>query len=364
MIRVLVVDDSEVMRRLVTHILEADPDLTVVDTAADGEQAVRLTALLRPDVVSMDLVMPGMDGFEATRRIMQATPVPIVMVSASFNPGEVERTFRAISLGALAAVDKPTGPGDPRYEEKARELRNTIRLMSEVKVVGRRYPVAKRSEAAPTRSAGGGAALQAVGVGASTGGPHTLEMLLRALPGTFSLPVLVVQHIAPGFTRGLADWLRGATGRDVRLAVQDEPLAAGRCYVAPSGTHMEVTRELAIALRAQPPENGLRPSVDHLFRSLAAACGSRAVGVLLTGMGQDGAAGLLAMREKGALTIAQDAESSVVAGMPLAAVRLGAAALVLPPEKIAAKLAELDMTAGRGNRLAQDGVPAPRETKR
>jgi len=341
MIRVLVVDDSDVTRKLLTYILNADPDLQVVDTAADGEEAVRLVERLRPDVVTMDLVMPRMDGFEATRRIMQSTPVPIVVVSSSFNSDEVSLTFQAMGSGALAMVDKPQGLGDPRHEEKAKELRATVKIMSEVKVVGRRYPVTGRPLVRPSQPWSGEHGIQVVGIGASTGGPQTLEAMLRALPKAFCLPLLIVQHIAAGFARGLADWLQGVTALDVCVATNEEALVPGRCYVAPTGFHMGVNREQKIFLSTDPPQDGLRPSVDFLFHSLAVTYGRRAVGVVLTGMGRDGAEGLKAMRDKGAITIAQDEESSVIAGMPRAAVQLDAARFVLPPDRIAAKLVEL-----------------------
>lgn len=341
MIKVLVVDDSEVTRRLLSFILNSDPVLQVVDTAADGEEAVRLVERLRPDVVTMDLNMPRMDGFEATRRIMEATPVPIVIVSASHNLEEVNRTFLAMGSGALAVVDKPMGPDDPLYEARARELRTTVRLMSEVRVVGRRYSLGAKTPGRPPRAREEEPVPRVVGIGSSTGGPQTLEGILRFLPNNFELPILVVQHIAAGFTRGLAAWLGSVTGLDVRVATNDEALAPGRCYLAPTGFHMGVNRERKIFLSSDPPKDGLRPSVDFLFHSLAAVYGERAAGVVLTGMGRDGAAGLKALYDKGAITITQDQESSIIFGMPRAAVNLGAARHVLPPDKIAAKLMDM-----------------------
>lgn len=345
MIRALVVDDSEVIRKLLTFILNSDPDIQVVGAAADGEEAVRMVERLRPDVVTMDVVMPRMDGYEATRRIMRSTPLPIVVVSASYSTEEVSRTFQAMSAGALAVVDKPQGPGDPNHEDRARELLATVKLMSEVKVVGRRYPPRARPPVPTERPREDSPLIHAVGIGASTGGPVVLEAILRSLPKAFCLPVLVVQHIAAGFARGLADWLQGTSALDVCVATNDEPLAPGRCYVAPTGFHMGVSRDHKIFLSTAPPENGLRPSVDFLFHSMAEALGRNAVGVVLTGMGRDGAEGLKAMRDRGALTVAQDEESAIIPGMPLEAVRLGAARLVLPPDQIAAKLLELALQA-------------------
>ncbi|MEW5772004.1 MAG: chemotaxis-specific protein-glutamate methyltransferase CheB [Thermodesulfobacteriota bacterium] len=342
MIRVVVVDDSEAVRKLLTYILNGDPEIQVVGTASDGEEAVRVVERLRPDVVTMDVVMPRMDGYEATRRIMRSTPVPIVVVSASYSTEEVSRTFQAMGSGALTAVDKPMGPGDPLHEQRARELLAMVKLMSEVKVVGRRYPV-RPTASAPAMSAWNQTPpIHAVAVGASTGGPQVLELILRTLPNAFRLPVLLVQHIAEGFAHGLADWLQGATSLEVRVAAHDENLAPGRCYVAPSGRHMGVSRARRIVLNTAPPENGLRPSIDFLFRSVAASLGRNAAGVLLTGMGRDGAEGLKAMRDQGALTVAQDEETAVIPGMPREAVQIGAARLVLSPDQIAAWLLELN----------------------
>ena len=241
MLRVLVVDDSEVSRRLLSFLLNSEEDIQVVGTAKDGEEALDMVARLKPDVVTMDVVMPRMDGFEATRRIMQTNPVPIVIVSASTSTDEVSKTFKALESGALAVVDKPGGGGGPENEAKVVDLVTNVRIMSEVSVVGKRYTPPNREVRRtlhPVRAGGG--TLLAVGMGASTGGPKALEHILGALPKSFCLPLLVVQHIAAGFTRGLADWLDAATPLSVRIATNDEPLEPGRCYLSPSGFHMGV----------------------------------------------------------------------------------------------------------------------------
>lgn len=340
--RVLIVEDSAVLRQLLGHILERHPGLEVVGYAGDGREAVEATLRLRPDVISMDLHMPEMDGVEATRLIMQTQPTPIVIVSSSSVREEVSSAFRLLEVGALAVAEKPPGPGHPRHEAAARELARTLQLMAEVKVVRRWKSAEERAasvrlpEPAPRQGP-----VELVGIGASTGGPLVLKTLLGALPPTCPFPVLIVQHIAAGFTEGLADWLAKASGFPVRLALDGEMPLPGHAYLAPEDRHLELAADRRIGLSARAPEHGHRPAVAVLFRSLARVLGSRAVGVLLSGMGRDGAEELKLMKESGALTLAQDRESSVVHGMPGHAIALGAAQRVLPPAQIGATLARL-----------------------
>ncbi|HWP59040.1 MAG TPA: chemotaxis response regulator protein-glutamate methylesterase [Candidatus Acidoferrales bacterium] len=341
MIKVLVVEDSPVVREFLVHVLSSDPEIKVVGTATDGEDALEALKETAPDVVTMDIHMPKMDGFEATRRIMETSPTPIVIVTGSSEPGEVGTSFRAMEAGALAVVPRPQGIGHPEFEASAKELQTTVKLMSEVKVV-RRWNRTRRVQLAPagpkveikreSRPA------QVVGIGASTGGPIALQTILSGLKKDFPVPVLVVQHMAAGFTEGFIEWLNHTSGPEVRLAVHGDLILPGHVYVAPDGLHMGVKTTGRIALSQDPPENGLRPSVSFLFRSLAQSYGPRAVGILLTGMGRDGAEELKLMRERGAVTLAQDEESSVVYGMPGAAIKLDAAQYVLAPEKIVAAL--------------------------
>ena len=342
MIKVLVVEDSPVVREFLVHVLSADPDILVVGTAHDGEQALEAVRRLAPDVVTMDIHMPRLDGIEATRRIMENDPVPIVIVSGSSDPKEVATTFRAMAAGALAVLPRPAGIGHPEHEATVRELVRTVKLMSEVRVV-RRWPRA-RQDALPVPPPAVGPAparLRAVAIGASTGGPPVLQAMLAALPKDFPAPILIVQHMAAGFIQGFVDWLAQSSKMCVHLASQGETLLPGHVYVAPDGVQMKVGRGDRIVLASDPPDQGLRPSVAALFRSLAAVYGGEAAACLLTGMGRDGAAELKLLRDQGAITFAQDQESSVVHGMPGAAIRLDAASFVLPPEKIAAALAGL-----------------------
>ncbi|RTL50582.1 MAG: chemotaxis-specific protein-glutamate methyltransferase CheB [Rhodocyclaceae bacterium] len=341
-IRVLVVEDSPVQRELQVHLINADPDLEVVGTATDGREAVEQVRLCRPDVVTMDFHMPHMDGAEATRIIMETQPLPIVVVSGSSARGEVAHTFRALDAGALVIIEKPAAPGS----EAARKMVETIKLMAEVRVV-RRWPQAGRAalpqSASPQQRPESAVGL--VAIGASTGGPLALQTILAALPRDVLAPIAIVQHISPGFTEGFAEWLTDASDFPVRVAAQGERLEPGQGYVAPEERHMTVKADgrggYRIELVGDELENGHRPSVSRFFRSVAEAAGPKAVGVILTGMGKDGAAELRTLREQGAVTIAQDRESSVVPGMPGEAIRLEAAAHILPPEQIGGFLAAL-----------------------
>ncbi|MGC2521008.1 MAG: chemotaxis-specific protein-glutamate methyltransferase CheB [Burkholderiales bacterium] len=344
MIRVLVVEDSPVVREFLVHILSSDPGIRVVGTASNGEEAVEAVRLDRPDVITMDIHMPRLDGLEATRRIMETHPTPIVIVSGSEKSGEVATAFSAMDAGALAVLPRPRGIGHPAHDATAKELVQTVKLMSEVKVV-RRWSRARRDAPAPRPTEMGLASepakVRIVAIGASTGGPPALQTILAALPKDFPAPLLIVQHMAAGFIQGFVDWLAHSSSLPIHLATQGEFMLPGHIYVAPDGFQMKVGNGEKIVLTKDEPENGLRPSVSCLFRSLAEVYGCDAVAGLLTGMGRDGAEELRLLKEKGAVTFAQDKESSVVHGMPGEAIRLDAAMLVLPPEKIAAVLTNL-----------------------
>lgn len=361
MINVLVVEDSPVVREFLINILSADPDIRVVGTAHNGEEALEAARRHRPDVITMDIHMPKMDGLEATRRIMESDPMPIVIVSGSSDPREVATTFDAMEAGALAVLRRPAGIGHPLHEATARDLVQTVKLMSEVKVVrrwshARRHAVLPRKQAPPppvkmglTRES---AHIRIVAIGASTGGPPVIEAILAALPANFPVPVLIVQHITAGFVQGFIEWLAQSASLPVHLAAHGELMLAGHVYIAPDACQMKVVRGGKIALTGDEPENGLRPSVSYLFRSVAEVYGCDAVAGLLSGMGRDGAEELRLLKETGAVTFAQDKDSSVVHGMPGEAIRLDAAMLVLPPDKIAAVLTSLANHRGKNTRGA------------
>jgi two-component system chemotaxis response regulator CheB len=341
MINVLVVEDSRVIRDYLVYALETDPDIRVMGTAGSGEAALEFLGDHRPDVILMDIHLPGIDGFETTRRIMSSNPVPIVVCTASTQLNEVHTAMRALETGALAVLKKPRGLDDPDAEAETAAIINTLKLMSEVKVVRRwtRAPAAAThvapavTEPAPRDVAGHDAAI--VAIGASTGGPPVILQILSGLPHTFPVPILIVQHITAGFTAGFAEWLATASGLPVHLADDGEIPLPGHVYVAPDDHHLRVGVRGELQTSRDEPLNGVRPSAGVLFRSVAERFGRRAVGVLLTGMGRDGAEELKLMADRGALTVAQDEESCVVFGMPAEAIRLGAARFVLPPGKIA-----------------------------
>ena len=338
-ITVLVVDDSNVARMLLVHILESDPQIRVIGAVSDGQAAVDFVTQHAPDVILMDIHMPQMDGFEATRRIMETHPVPIVICTATANPREVATTFRVMEAGALACVEKPVGREHADFEQRAADLRQTVKLMSEVKVVRRwaraRLASAPAPAAHPVDVKPAPAKVTLIGIGASTGGPQVLQAILAALPKAFPVPILIVQHIAQGFLPGLAEWLNQTTGLQIQIGAYGVNPLPGHVYLAPDDFHMGVSRSGRILLTKEEPQNHLRPAVSYLFRSLADVCGPAAVGVLLTGMGKDGAGELKLMKDTGAVTIAQDRDSSVVHGMPGEAIGLDGATHVLPADEIA-----------------------------
>lgn len=348
-IRVLLVDDSAVARMHLTQILESDPKIRVIAAVGDGQAALDFVAETLPDVILMDVQMPGLDGFEATRRIMETRPVPVIICSSISNPQEVATTFRILEAGAVACLEKPKGRAHPDFERMAEDLRRAVRLMAELKVV-KRWSRAKgpapgrRPPPEPPRLPF--ASPRCVGIGASTGGPPVLATILGGLGRDFPVPILVVQHIARGFLPGLMAWLGSCTDLRVEIAAPGVTALPGYVYFAPDDRHLGIDPGGRMFLADDPPEAHVRPSVSYLFRSLARSFGSGAIGVLLTGMGKDGAAELKALRELGATTIAQDRESSVVFGIPGEAIALGGAVLILPPAGIADALLSL---VGPGN---------------
>ncbi|MEO6786984.1 MAG: chemotaxis-specific protein-glutamate methyltransferase CheB [Chthoniobacteraceae bacterium] len=333
-IDVMVVEDSTVASDLLVHILSSDPAFRTITCARSGEEAIALMAEKKPHVMTMDIVMPKMDGYETTRRLMETHPLPIVIVSSAYNPGDVAQTLRTMEAGAVAAVEKPPGVHHPTYAVRAKKLIETVKAMAEVRVV-RRWPK-KRPEPLPAdfpavKPAG---EIKLIAIGASTGGPVVLQTILSRLPKPPPVPVVIVQHISAGFVQGLADWLGATSGIPVKVATDGEMLHPGRVYIAPDDCQMKVEKSGRIACVSAEAENGLKPSVSYFFRSVATNYGASAAGVLLTGMGRDGATELKQIRDTGAVTFAQDQESSIVFGMPGEAVKCGAAMYVMSPEAI------------------------------
>jgi two-component system chemotaxis response regulator CheB len=343
MIQVLVVEDSPVIREFLSYIFNDDSALQVIATARNGLEAIEAVDKYRPDVITMDINMPKMNGFEATRAIMEIMPTPIIIVSGSWANDEVATTFQALEAGALMVVARPTGIGHPDHETSARALVQAVKLMSEVKVV-RRWPKTSKPQPAtvappappapPAPLLKGKSDFQIVAVGASTGGPLVLQTILSQLPADFPAPLLIVQHMAEGFIKGFADWLNQSSPLMVRIAANGEIMLPGNVYIAPDATQISVGVGGRLILNSDARENGHCPSISHCFRAVAQAYGKSAIGILLTGMGKDGAAELKLMRDCGAITIAQDEVSSVVFGMPAEAIRIGAAQHTLNPEQI------------------------------
>jgi two-component system, chemotaxis family, protein-glutamate methylesterase/glutaminase len=343
MIKVLIVDDSKVVQEFLAHLLSSDPDIQVVGIANSGIEAIDLVKQKKPDVITMDIHMPGMDGYEATRVIMETCPTPIVIVSGSSNKKEVANTFRLLDAGALAVVIRPPGFEHPQFAASRKELVQTVKLMSEVKVI-RRFTRIRKEQSKPLHLVqtfeNDLKRIQVIAIGASTGGPMALQIILSRLPGDLPVPVLIVQHIAKGFLKGFVDWLSATSGIKLKIAEDGERISAGIGYIAPDNFHMGVSRGSKIILSDQPPENGLKPSVSYLFRSVAETFGPNALGALLTGMGKDGADGLKTMKDKEAYTVVQSKESCIIFGMPAEALCIGAADQALSPEQISEILAK------------------------
>ncbi|MEA3333887.1 MAG: chemotaxis-specific protein-glutamate methyltransferase CheB [Pseudomonadota bacterium] len=342
MISVLIVDDSPTIIQYLNALVEDEPELMVIGTAVNGLEAVDQVKRLKPDVVIMDIEMPELDGIAATQRIMAENPVPIVICSANLDHGVAEKTYRAIEAGALAAVAKPKGIGASGAQEMIKSLLHKVKLMAAVKVVRRPFASPSASLGQPKVSEIQSPIFQElknsspklVAIGASTGGPMVLMSLLAKLSPSFPLPILIVQHISQGFLEGMLSWMQGQAALPLSIAVHDEKPLCGHVYFAPDGCHLELSSAGRLCLTDAPSEYNVKPAVASLFRSLAQPAAPLSLGILLTGMGRDGALELLAMRKRGHLTIAQDEESSIVNGMPGEAARLGAVQARMNPEAI------------------------------
>ncbi len=344
--RVLVVEDSLTVRKRLVEVLASDPEVDVVGEAENGKRAIELCQSLHPDVMTMDMMLPVMSGLAATEYIMAYCPTPILVVSASTNRGELFKTYEALAAGAVDVLEKPNG--DEAGGEWERRLISAVKLVARIRVIshprsrlaGLIRPAAPIAEPRPRPPAE--RPVQLVAIGASTGGPGAIVDILRALPASFRLPVLFVLHIGEPFGTALADWLDGQTGRPVAYARDGEAVAslAGRVAMAPAGRHL-VVRGGRLCLTTTPERHSCRPSVDVLFESVAEDYGAAAAACLLTGMGKDGAAGLLQVRQAGGLTIAQDEATSIVYGMPREAAALGAVMHVLGLEEISRFLSAL-----------------------
>lgn len=344
-IRVLVADDSPTVRHHLANIIDAAPVFEVVGMASNGQLALEMVEDLQPDVVSMDVNMPVMDGLEATRHIMRTVPTPVVIVSGLLER-EIDLSFRALQAGALAVVAKPPARHDDAFPQHQHQLLNTLQAMAGVRVIRRWASVYQVPRYEPrtyeTRKLRPAPSL--IAVAASAGGPSALATLLAGIRNQLSVPMVLVQHMPGEFLEGLARWLGKYTDLPVNIAQDRQLLMPGMVHLAPGHAHLRVYRQedrFVAILDTDPGPYRYQPAADVLFESVATACGNQGVGIVMTGMGDDGAAGLLKMRRAGARTFAQDAESATVFGMPGAAIEQGAAERVQSPAQLAASLRKL-----------------------
>lgn len=321
-IRVLLVEDSPTQRILEKKLLENDPEIEIIGEAIDGEEAVEKALALKPDVILLDLQLPKLDGLEVIKKIMSREPIPILVLSSVVNKSEKFSSMEALRRGAVNVMEKPSIEKGQSWMQIANEILKNVKEVSKVHVVPHiEVPTImppKPMVETPEHE------FEAVAIGASTGGPKLVHQILSALPADYPMPVFIVQHISPGFDESFAEWLNKTVKINVKVAKSGEDVRSATAYVAPVGFHMKVTSNRTIYLDNGPSVNNQKPSADVLFESVAEVYRDRAIGVILSGMGRDGAAGLKKMKEAGAKVFALRAEECVVFGMPGAAVEIGA----------------------------------------
>lgn len=356
MIKVFIAEDSLTVTMILQKIFASDEDIQVIGTARNGKEAVDKVRMLRPDIVTMDIRMPVMDGFEATKQIMTLCPTPILVISASVGKEDMNIAFNAIRAGALDIVEKPKGNLAMDYENIGRDLIKKIKILAGVKVFHHVSSAVRPRKTAPEETAAVqvpvkqihasrreekhkklslSRPVEVVAIASSTGGPSALMKILRHLPADLSCPVVIVQHICEGFGQGFVDWLNKECAIHIKTAERGEMLMPGTVYVAPDGYHLLIDPGKIVRLSKSMPINGLRPCATLMMESVARHMGAATIGVILTGMGRDGADGMKAIKEAGGATIAQNQETCVVYGMPREAVELGVVDKILPIERIA-----------------------------
>ncbi len=363
-IRVVIIDDSSVARHMLSSMISRDPALQVVGQARDGQEGIRIVQALRPDVVTMDVSMPGLDGIATTEHLMAYCPTPILVLTGSLSSHEVDIIFRMLDAGALEVIEKPSGVDLHQFERATRDLIRRIKILARVRVVthlrGRRrigetpapvsVPIKAEPRVAPvvvlqpkpvpSHLSFSRKQFPVIMIGASTGGPRVVHRILSELPSDLYAAIVVVQHIAEGFGPGMAEWLQNASRLPVRLATEDQRVIPGQVLVAPDQRDLLITQQECVHL-TQAPLLLQRPSIDIAMQAAAEVFAARTIGVLLTGMGRDGAFGMLTIRKRGGHTIAQDEQSCTIFGMPKAAIQIDAVSEVLSPSQITDRLIEL-----------------------
>lgn len=335
MIDVLVVDDSAFMRKVLTDILNEDPSINVIETASDGNEAIEKTALLQPDVITMDVEMPGINGIKTVRRIMKDYPTPIIMVSAYTKEGS-EETIKALEAGAIDFVEKPGGTISLKIREVKQDLLKKVKMAKKANI-----PYIKKETGLINKPIHKLKMKTLIIIAASTGGPRAIYLLLSQLPRNFPSSIIVVQHMPKGFTGAFAKRLNQNCKIKVREAKDGDILKDGEVLIAPGNFHLELNNNNEIKLNKKPPFHGIRPSADITMNSASDTFDGNIIGVILSGMGKDGAIGVRKIKRKGGIIIAQDRETSVVHGMPKAALETGFVDHILPLSKITGKLMEI-----------------------
>ena len=340
MIKALVIDDSAYNRVTIARILESHPGIKVVATAANGEEGIKQLVRHEPDVITLDLEMPVMDGFSFLRWLMQNRPTAVIVVSSRASDKSV---FKALDLGAIDFIAKPGGRVSPRLEDIRRDLIAKVLQVAELRLENVRKRIEDSRAAEPLPAARGSNAIDLIAIGCSTGGPPALQHLFQALP-LLPIPIVVAQHMPATFTRLFAERVDRITKYNVKEVADGESLSNGSVYVAPGGMQTEVQRSgERLQARVLPPNDAdlYAPSVDRLFSSASEACGQRLLAVIMTGMGDDGSQALRRVRDRGGKTIAESSDTAIIFGMPNAAIKTGAVEQVLPLDQIAGAMARL-----------------------
>ncbi|NWJ50499.1 MAG: chemotaxis-specific protein-glutamate methyltransferase CheB [Bacteroidetes bacterium] len=335
-IKILIADDSLTVRNFLVKVFSLDPGIEVIGTAIDGQEAIEFVKKNRPDIITMDINMPRLDGFEATLKIMQENPIPIVIVSGDYNTTDTAKTFKALECGAVAILPRPVGVGNPDFDETVHRFVSNVKLLSEVKVIRRWNRIYNSSvtQENPNTIKDITQPIRIITLGASAGGPLVLQQILKNIPSNISVPILIVQHLDVEFAQGYADWLNIQSNIPIKIAKDGDILTAGVAYMAPGNHHIGVKAYNTILVSKDSKEKGHRPSVAFMFRSVREVFRNQVLAIILSGMGDDGAEELKLLKDKGAITIAQDFDSSLIHGMPGEAIRIGAASYILSPDQI------------------------------